>query len=114
MPSDEIIETMARAFAPLAWAALGTGDTLAHLNRRKASMRHARAALSAAEAAGWVMVPAAPTAAMIIAAETAIDDHKDSDFSSAIDGSRYSYTYFTAGVEKAVWDAMLAAAGEPE
>ena len=44
---SEMVERVARALAPLAWAALGTGDTLAHENRRKASLRHAKAAIEA-------------------------------------------------------------------
>lgn len=53
---NEMVERGARAIAPLAWAALGTGDTLAQANRRKASLRHARAALEAAlsgHVVGW-------------------------------------------------------------
>ncbi|MDE2106771.1 MAG: hypothetical protein KGL39_56675 [Patescibacteria group bacterium] len=45
---DRIVEKVARALAPASWAALGTGDTLAHANRRKASLRHACAALAVA------------------------------------------------------------------
>jgi hypothetical protein len=45
--SDSMIERVARALAPLAWAALGLADTLAHKNRRAASLRHARAAIEA-------------------------------------------------------------------
>lgn len=44
---EELVEAAARAIAPIAWAALGTGDTLAQLNRRKASLRHAEMALDA-------------------------------------------------------------------
>jgi hypothetical protein len=40
-------EHVARAIAPLAWAALGLADTLAQENRRTASLRHARAAIAA-------------------------------------------------------------------
>jgi cobalamin biosynthesis protein CbiD len=43
----EMIENVARALAPIAWAALGTGDTLAQVSRRTASLRHARAAIEA-------------------------------------------------------------------
>lgn len=46
--TEEVVEAAARALAPIAWAALGTGDTLAQKNRRTASVRHARAALTAA------------------------------------------------------------------
>lgn len=61
---SEMIERVARALAPLAWAALGTGDTLAHANRRKASGRHARAAILAMQQATPSMVKA-------------VDDHPD-------------------------------------
>jgi len=43
----EMREKIARALAPLAWAALGTGDTLSQKNRRTASLRHADAVLTA-------------------------------------------------------------------
>lgn len=42
---SEPVERVARALAPSSWAALGTGDTLAHQNRRTASLRHARKAI---------------------------------------------------------------------
>lgn len=42
-----MVEKVARALAPLSWAALGLADTLAHKNRRTASIRHARAAILA-------------------------------------------------------------------
>lgn len=41
------LEQVARALAPLSWAALGVGDSGAHKNRRTASLRHARAAIFA-------------------------------------------------------------------
>lgn len=44
---SEIVERIARALAPSSWTALGTGDTLAHQNRRTASLRHARKAIEA-------------------------------------------------------------------
>jgi len=64
MPSDEIIETMARAIyngrngpGCTSWGRLP--------GRHKAPyLGDARAALSAAEAAGWVMVPKEPTLTM--------------------------------------------------
>jgi len=63
-PTDAMVEQVARALAPLAWAALGLADTLAHQNRRKASLNHARAAIAAYEAAlseaGLVVVPNKP------------------------------------------------------
>jgi hypothetical protein len=43
----DMVERVARALAPLSWRALGLCDTLAHKNRRKASLRHARAAIEA-------------------------------------------------------------------
>jgi len=58
---SEIVERVARALAPVAWAALGTGDTLANQSRRTASLRHARAAIAAMREpdsrmieAGWI------------------------------------------------------------
>ncbi len=48
---QKAIEAVARALAPMAWAALGTGDTLAQKNRRQASLRHASAAILAFTAA---------------------------------------------------------------
>lgn len=65
MPSDEIIETMARAHfergaGPHIWTLISAGS-------RKAFVAGVRAALSAAEAAGWVMVPKEPSPAMIAA-----------------------------------------------
>ncbi len=44
---SEMIEKAARILEPLAWAALGTGDTLAYKNRRTSSLRKARAVLQA-------------------------------------------------------------------
>lgn len=41
------LEEVARALAPIAWAALGASDTLAHKNRRTASLKHAKAAMTA-------------------------------------------------------------------
>lgn len=49
-------ETIARAVAPVAWAALGLADTLAQKNRRTASLRHADAVLRALDAAGLAVV----------------------------------------------------------
>ena len=44
-----MIEQMARAIAPKAWAYFDRGDqTMAQEHRRTASLRHARAALAAA------------------------------------------------------------------
>lgn len=37
----DIVERLARKLEPQAWAALGTGDTLAYANRRKSSVRKA-------------------------------------------------------------------------
>lgn len=56
MAEEELVEAMARALAPLAWASPETNDTLAQVNRRKASLKHARAALTAAREAGWRLV----------------------------------------------------------
>ena len=62
MTDDEIVEAMARAIAPLAWQA--SADNLAQENRRKASLKHARAALSVArpmiEAQRWRPIESAP------------------------------------------------------
>jgi len=44
---SEMIEKAARILEPQAWAALGTGDTLAYKNRRTSSLRKARAVLQA-------------------------------------------------------------------
>lgn len=52
-----IRETIARAVAPVAWAALGLADTLAQKNRRTASLRHADAVLRALDEARLVVVP---------------------------------------------------------
>jgi hypothetical protein len=43
----EMIERIARKLEPQAWAALGTGDTLAYANRRKSSLRKAQLAIEA-------------------------------------------------------------------
>lgn len=47
--SPEVIEAMAQALAPKAWAYPDRPyyETIAQINRRKASLRHARAALAA-------------------------------------------------------------------
>lgn len=37
----DMVERLARKLEPQAWAALGTGDTLAYANRRKSSLRKA-------------------------------------------------------------------------
>ena len=47
IPTDEQVEAAARIIEPQAWRALGMCDTLAYENRRKSSLRKARAALSA-------------------------------------------------------------------
>ena len=44
---SEMVTRVARVLEPQAWAALGTGDTLAYENRRKSSLRKARAAIQA-------------------------------------------------------------------
>jgi len=41
-----MVEKVARRLEPQAWAALGTGDTLAYKNRRTSSLRKARAVLN--------------------------------------------------------------------
>lgn len=41
------MRTLAEILEPQAWAALGTGDTLAYANRRKSSLRKAKAVLTA-------------------------------------------------------------------
>lgn len=57
MGEEKLIETMARKIAPKAWDTLGgLHDTMAQENRRKASLKHARAALAAAREAGWGLV----------------------------------------------------------
>lgn len=56
---SEMIERVARALAPTSWAALGTGDTLAHKNRRTASTRHARLAIAAMREITDAMIDAA-------------------------------------------------------
>jgi len=100
-PTDAMVEQVARALAPLAWAALGLADTLVHQNRRKASLNHARAAIAAYEAAlkeaGLVVVPREPTPAMLCA-----------EHPSRIDGA-ISLEEYTA---RAVWESMIAA-GQP-
>lgn len=47
--SNEMIERVARAIAPQAWANVGIvgRDTLAQSSRRKASLKHAKAAIQA-------------------------------------------------------------------
>lgn len=64
MNRSKTLEVMARAIAPLAWKALGLCDTLAQENRRKASLRHAEAALTAYEshlhASKMAVVPSPP------------------------------------------------------
>jgi hypothetical protein len=45
--ADNMVERVARILEPQAWAALGTGDTLAYRNRRTSSLRKARAVLTA-------------------------------------------------------------------
>lgn len=44
---NDMIERVARALAPLAWATLGLSDTLANQATRTASLRRARAAIKA-------------------------------------------------------------------
>lgn len=65
MTEQTLIERVARALAPMAWAALGSGDTFAQKARRTASMRHARAAIEAMKQ---------PTDAMLSATEGHSDD----------------------------------------
>lgn len=45
MSEEPMLERVARVIEPQAWAALGTGDTLAYKNRRTSSLRKARAAI---------------------------------------------------------------------
>lgn len=49
-PTDAMVEAVARAMEPMAWAAVGMADTLAHSHRRRASLRYAQAAIAAYEA----------------------------------------------------------------
>lgn len=53
---DDMVERVARALAPIAWAALETGDTLAQQSRRTASLRHAKTVLEAIREPTEVMV----------------------------------------------------------
>lgn len=68
----ELLEAVARSIAPLSWAALGLADTLAHKNRRTASLRQARAALLAACAK-----LKEPSEAMELAADMAVGRRVD-------------------------------------
>lgn len=68
---EKLIEAMAKALAPKAWGPLTEGSYLAQDNRRKASLKHARAALAAAREAGYAVVPAEPTEAMV---QTGLDE----------------------------------------
>lgn len=43
---EGLVERLAAVLAPIAWAAIYAGDTLAQKNRRTASLRHARAILT--------------------------------------------------------------------
>ena len=104
MPSDEIIETMAEGLWQGEWARGGSGGKRRVPWSEIAPVDQERwrflviAALSAAEAAGWVMVPKEPTEAM------------------CEEGGDVSCGQFYAGSSgaRAIYRAMLAAAGEPE
>lgn len=50
-----------------------------------------------------------PTKEMILAGETAVEDHKDSTWDSGADGDVYDREFFTPGVERSVLRAMLGA-----
>lgn len=60
---SKVLERVARALEPQAWAALGTGDTLAYKNRRVSSLRKARAAIEAIREPTEEMMQAACDAA---------------------------------------------------
>ena len=103
MPSDEIIETMARAIyngrngpGCTSWGRLPG-------RHKEPYISDARAALYAAETAGWVMVPKEPTEAMSVNGGLAIERSMFEDCDPLVfDGATKCYR------------AMLAAAGEPE
>lgn len=77
---SDMIERVARRLEPLAWAALGAGDTLDYRNRRETSLHKARDAMEAMmepthamEDAAWHLMfanasPRAVMQAMITAA----------------------------------------------
>lgn len=48
MTMDERIEAAAHKWAPLAWTAIGLGDTVAHAARREASLRDVKEIIVAA------------------------------------------------------------------
>jgi len=98
-------ETIARALAPVAWAALGLADTLAQKNRRTASLRHADAVLRALDAAGLAVVPKEAVGAMIDAGgrEVLIDWH-------CVWASEKCETRFAADCIPDIYRAMIAAA----
>lgn len=62
--AESMITRVARILEPQAWAALGTGDTLAYKNRRTSSLRKARAAIETMKE---------PTDEMIVAGYNAAD-----------------------------------------
>lgn len=70
----DIREAVARAYAPIAWAALGAGDTRRHMERRATSLRHADDAFRAIEMAGFAVVPREATTEMLDAAGSAFLD----------------------------------------
>lgn len=65
---QSIRERIARRLEPKAWAALGTGDSLAHRNRRTSSLRKADAVLEELRE---------PDEGMLIAFHDAWQDGKD-------------------------------------
>lgn len=54
-----------------------------------------------------------PGKQMIDKGEDALEGHKDSDYSSNIDGDRESYEYYTSGACRDMWQAMIDKALKP-
>jgi len=89
--AESMIKKVARILEPQAWAALGTGDTLAYANRRVSSMRKARAVIE---------VMREPSRRMIDAAYDAHDAYEKGPTPAAWCGLSSAY--------KAMIDAALA------
>lgn len=103
---NDMVERVARAIAPMAWNSVNAGDTAGQKNRRKASLKHARAAIEAMRQPTDEMKVAAVVASAAQNKPVA-DRLKARDFSAGISSE------LTAGDSRVLvagWQAMIDAA----
>ncbi len=99
---ETMVERMAKALAPAAWASLGVGDTSAQKHRRTASIRHALAVLQ---------VLAEPDGAMVEAGAKAIEGNRWRIALRQVSGEKITSLEGSATSAALSFTAMILAAG---